>query len=57
MIRSLSEMVIIPIAGIIMTFVLSYELINMLLEKNNMAEFDLANIYGVLQIQLTKTKK
>jgi len=45
MIRTLSEMVIIPIAGIILTFVLCYELIQMILEKNNMTEFDIANIY------------
>ena len=45
MIRTLSETVIIPIAGIILTFVLCYELIQMILEKNNMAEFDIANIY------------
>ena len=45
MIRTISETVIIPIAGIILTFVLCYELIQMILEKNNMAEFDIANIY------------
>ena len=45
MIRNLSETVVIPIAGIILTFVLCYELIQMILEKNNMAEFDIANIY------------
>ena len=45
MIRNISELVIIPIAGIILTFVLCYELIQMILEKNNMAEFDIANIY------------
>ena len=38
MIRNLSETVIIPIAGIILTFVLCYELIQMILEKNNMAD-------------------
>jgi len=45
MIRTISETVIIPIAGMILTAVLCYELINMIIEKNNMAEFDLANIY------------
>jgi len=45
MIRTLSETVIIPIAGIILTFVLCYELIQMILEKNSMAEFDISNIY------------
>lgn len=36
MIQNLSETVVIPIAGIILTFVLVYELIQMILEKNNM---------------------
>ena len=34
-----------PIAGLVLTFVATYELIQMLLEKNNMHEFDVANIY------------
>ena len=38
MIRTLSETVVIPIAGIILTFVLCYELIQMIIEKNNMHE-------------------
>ena len=40
MIRGLSENVIVPIAGIIITFVLCYELISMITEKNNMHEMD-----------------
>ncbi len=40
MVRSLSETVIMPIAGMIITFVLCYELISMLTEKNNMHEID-----------------
>ena len=40
MIRSLSENVIVPIAGIIITFVLCYELITMITEKNNMHDID-----------------
>ena len=40
MIRGLSESVIVPIAGIIITFVLCYELISMITEKNNMHEMD-----------------
>ena len=40
MIRSLSETVIIPIAGMIITFVLCYELITMITEKNNLHEGD-----------------
>ena len=45
MIKSLSESVVVPIAGMILTFVLVYELIQMILEKNNMHEFDTFNIY------------
>ena len=40
MIRGLSESVIVPIAGIIITFVLGYELISMITEKNNMHDMD-----------------
>ena len=40
MIRGLSETVIIPIAGIIITFVLCYELISMITEKNNLHDMD-----------------
>ncbi len=45
MIRSLSDNVIVPIAGIILTFVLCYELISMITEKNNMHDFDTFNIF------------
>jgi hypothetical protein len=45
LIRTLSETVIIPIAGMILTFVLCYELITMVIEKNNMADFDTFNIF------------
>lgn len=45
MIQNLSESVVVPIAGMILTFVLVYELIQMILEKNNMHEFDTFNIY------------
>ena len=45
MIQNLSETVVIPIAGIILTFVLVYELIQMILEKNNMHDFDTFNIF------------
>ena len=40
MIRGLSESVIVPIAGIIITFVLCYELISMITEKNNLHDMD-----------------
>lgn len=36
MIRGLSETVIVPIAGIILTFVMCYELIQLIVEKNNL---------------------
>ncbi|GHV47852.1 hypothetical protein FACS189499_06100 [Clostridia bacterium] len=44
-IRTLSETVVIPVAGMILTFVLCYELITMIIEKNNMADFDTWVIY------------
>lgn len=40
MIETLSNNVMVPIAGIIITFVLCYELITMVTEKNNMHDFD-----------------
>ena len=40
MIRNLSNSVIIPIAGMIITFILCYELISMITNTNNMHEFD-----------------
>lgn len=40
LIRSLSETVIIPIAGIILTFVICYELIQLVIEKNNLHDVD-----------------
>lgn len=40
MIKTLSNNVIIPIAGIIITFVLCYELISLITEKNNMHDID-----------------
>ena len=40
LIQNLSNSVIVPIAGVIITFVLCYELITMLTEKNNMHEID-----------------
>ena len=45
LIRNLSELVVIPIAGVILTFILCYELITMIIEKNNMAEFDTFNLF------------
>lgn len=40
MIQNLSDNVIIPIAGIILTFVMCYELIQMVIEKNNLHDID-----------------
>lgn len=40
MVRNLSENVIVPIAGLIITFVLCYELITVITEKNNMHDID-----------------
>ena len=40
MIKNLSDNVIVPIAGMIITFVLCYELISMIMEKNNMHDTD-----------------
>lgn len=40
MIQSLSETIIVPIAGIILTFVMTYELIQMIIDRNNMHDFE-----------------
>jgi len=40
MVQNLSENVIVPIAGLIITFVLCYELITVITEKNNMHDID-----------------
>lgn len=40
MIRAISESVIIPIAGLILTFIACYELIQMIIEHNNLANFE-----------------
>lgn len=45
MIRTLSDNVILPIAGVVLAFVMTLELIQLITEKNNMHEFDVANIY------------
>ncbi len=50
-IRGLSENVIVPIAGIIITFVLCYELITMITEKNDLHDMDIRRKfkYGIYQ--------
>ncbi len=45
LIKGISESVILPIAGIILTFVCCWELIQMLIEHNNMANFDIGLIF------------
>jgi len=45
MIRTLSDNVVVPIAGIILTFVLTYELISMVMEKNNLHDFESFTIF------------
>jgi hypothetical protein len=45
MVRTLSETAVIPVAGMILTFVLCYELIQVIIQKNNMAEFDTFDLY------------
>ena len=44
MIESLSRNVVLPIAGIILTFIACYELIEMITQHNNMAQFEPALI-------------
>lgn len=45
LIRGISETVILPIAGIILTFVCCWELIQMIMEHNNMANFEISLIF------------
>ena len=40
LIRNISESVIVPIAGLILTFIACYELIQMIIEHNNLANFE-----------------
>ena len=45
MIHSLSESVIVPIAGLILAFVMTLEFININIERNNLHDFEITNIY------------
>lgn len=45
MIRTLSDTIVLPIAGLILTFVVCYELIQMILERNNMHDLDAFQLY------------
>ena len=40
LIRNVSESVIVPIAGLILTFIACYELIQLIIERNNLANFE-----------------
>ena len=40
LIKQISETVVLPIAGMILTFVMCYELISLIIDKNNMHEID-----------------
>ena len=40
MIRNVSESVIIPIAGLILTFIACYELIQLIIDHNNLANYE-----------------
>ena len=45
MIQNLSETAVIPIAGMILTFILCYELIQVIIQKNNMHDFGVFDLY------------
>ena len=49
MIEALSRNVVLPIAGVILTFIACYELIQMITEHNNMAQFEPALILKWMQ--------
>ena len=40
MVKNLSDTVVVPIAGMVITFVLCYELISMVIERNNLGDMD-----------------
>ena len=52
LIRQLSETVILPIAGLVLTFVATYELIQMLLERNDMHDFDFSFLLSIDKRQI-----
>lgn len=45
MMYTISQNVILPIAGLILTFVLGYEIISMITQKNNMHEIEISNLF------------
>lgn len=48
MMQEISESVIVPVAGIVIAYVLCYELISMVMEKNNMQDFDTSLFFRYL---------
>ena len=48
MVKNLSDTVVVPIAGMVITFVLCYELINMVVEKNNLHDVGSAQLFQYL---------
>ena len=45
MVRNLSVNVIVPVAGLILAFVMTLEFIQMIIDRNNFHDFDISNIY------------
>ena len=45
MVKNLSENVVVPIAGIILTFIMTYELIQMVIDKNCFYDFETFNFF------------
>lgn len=45
MVQVLSETLIMPIACVILTFIVTYDLLSMVMEKNNMKDFDIAMLF------------
>ena len=46
--RGISNTIIMPLAGLLLTYVFCYELITMITEKNNMAEFDVQGLFWLI---------
>ena len=45
MIQTLSENVIVPIVGLILAFIMTLEFIQIIIERNNLHDFEISNIY------------
>ena len=56
MIEALSRNVVLPIAGIILTFIACYELIEMITQHNNMAQF-ISNTFDIVMAVFDVTQK